>query len=64
MSLIHLGSNLWVWAWNGAYTDIVASVQGAGRKTLSAELDRLQFTMVNGTDAFDAGTIQVSYYYE
>jgi hypothetical protein len=64
MTLIHLGSNLWVWAWNGAYTNILASCQGAGNKTLSAELDRIQFTMVNGTDTFDGGTIQVSYYYE
>jgi len=64
MTLIHLGSNLWIWAWNGAYTNLAASVQGGGSKTLSAELDRIQFTMVNGTDTFDGGTIQVSYYYE
>jgi hypothetical protein len=64
MTLIHLGSNLWTWAWNGAYTDNVVTCQGGGNKALSAELDRIQFTTVNGTDAFDAGTIQVSYYYE
>lgn len=63
MTLIHLGSNLWAWAWNGAYTDIAVTCQGGGNKTLSAELDRLQFTMLNGTDVFDAGTIRVRYYY-
>jgi hypothetical protein len=62
--LIHMGGNSWVEATNLSYEDTIASVQGAGSKTLSGELDRLQFTMANGTDAFDAGTIQVSYYYE
>ena len=33
----------------------------AGRKSLSAELDRVRITMVNGTDTFDAGAINISY---
>lgn len=33
----------------------------AGAKALSAELTQLRITMVNGTDAFDAGEINVSY---
>lgn len=33
----------------------------AGSKSLSAELDRVRITTVNGTDAFDAGEINISY---
>lgn len=34
---------------------------GAGSKALSAELDRVRITTVNGTDAFDAGSINIQY---
>ena len=34
---------------------------GAGSKSLSAELDRVRITMVNGTDAFDAGVVNITY---
>ena len=40
----------------GAY---VAS--SAGSKTLSAKLDRVRITTVNGTDTFDAGSINIMY---
>ena len=33
----------------------------AGEKATSAELDRIRLTTVNGTDAFDAGLINISY---
>jgi len=33
----------------------------AGRKTLSAELDRVRITTIGGTDTFDSGTINISY---
>lgn len=32
-----------------------------GRKALSAVLDRLRLTTVNGTDAFDAGAVNIAY---
>lgn len=34
---------------------------GGGSKTLSATLDRIRITTVNGTDTFDAGTINIIY---
>ena len=55
------GGNTWVF--NGAIassTDARAWV-GAGSKTLSGTLDRLRITTVNGTDQFDAGTINISW---
>jgi hypothetical protein len=33
----------------------------AGGKTLSGTLDRVRFTTANGTDTFDAGTINIMY---
>lgn len=39
-----------------AYATVVS-----GTKSLSATLDRVRITTVNGTDAFDAGTINILY---
>jgi len=36
-------------------------VSGSGSKTLSGTLDRIRITTVNGTDAFDAGSINIIY---
>jgi hypothetical protein len=35
------------------------SVHGGGTKALSATLDRVRITTVNGTDTFDAGTVNI-----
>jgi hypothetical protein len=37
------------------------NTQIAGEKTLSAVLDRVRITTTNGTDTFDAGTINILY---
>ena len=37
------------------------SFMGSGSKTLSATLDSIRITTVNGTDTFDAGSINVLY---
>jgi hypothetical protein len=41
--------------------DYPMTLASAGRKTLSGTLDRLRITTVNGTDTFDAGTINIQY---
>jgi hypothetical protein len=33
----------------------------SGRKSLSAELDRIRLTTVGGSDTFDAGEVNISY---
>jgi len=38
-----------------------AVITGGGDKTLSGTLDRVRVTTVNGTDTFDAGTINILY---
>jgi hypothetical protein len=55
-----LGSNTWT-VTGGYYAGSNQGIYFAGSKTLSATLDRLRITTVNGTDTFDAGTINVSW---
>jgi hypothetical protein len=60
-TLATLGGN--VWAGQGIFgrSDTTNLCQSAGRKTLSDVLDRIRITTVNGTDTFDAGTINILY---
>ena len=56
-----IGSNTWVISgiWSSSSTD--APYFFAGSKTLSDTLTQVRITTVNGTDAFDAGTINILY---
>jgi hypothetical protein len=54
-------SDLWIAAFNGTYIDITGSFSGGGNITLSGVLDRIRITTVDGTDTFDAGTINICY---
>lgn len=57
-----IGSNAWVASGNitreGGSTTVYFT---AGSKTTAATLDRVRITTVNGTDTFDAGTINILY---
>lgn len=50
-------------SWNiiKTFSSGTLSCTGAGTKTLSATLDRVRVTTANGTDAFDAGSINILY---
>lgn len=55
------GSNAWIatgFVGNGAAGTTYTT---SGSKTLSGTLDRVRITTVNGTDAFDAGTVNILY---
>jgi hypothetical protein len=56
-----VGSNAWVAS--GAITSATTNdnVQICGSKTLSDTLTQLRITTVNGTDTFDAGSINILY---
>jgi hypothetical protein len=61
INLVTMGSNVWVSSHNfGAPTGNYNNF-GGGSVTLSGSLDRLRITTVNGTDTFDAGTINIMY---
>ena len=51
-----------VWAGTGLFNNTSTAVASlAGSKTLSDVLTQLRITTVNGTDTFDAGTINIMY---
>mgnify|MGYP006266300009 CR=1 FL=1 len=56
-----LGSNIWVESGVFAHSNEAANFYSAGSVTLSGALDRVAFTTVNGTDTFDAGSINILY---
>lgn len=61
VTIVTLSSNLWI---SSTLTTTDSSVgnytiTGAGRKTLSDTLTTVRITTVNGTDTFDAGTINI-----
>lgn len=60
MVITNLSSNLWISS-NTFKGSTTYCYFGGGSKTLSNTLDRLRITTVNGTDTFDAGTINISY---
>lgn len=60
MTLTYMGSNMWSGA--GTFFDTTQNASlGASAVTLAATLTAVRITTVNGTDTFDAGTINVLY---
>lgn len=60
LTLMNSSTNTWVA--DGTVLNAVPNMASlSGIKALSAELDRVRITTVNGTDAFDAGSINISY---
>lgn len=63
LSILNSSNNTWTYSHNGSlYTGSTNfAVNGAGYKTISDTLDRIRLTTINGTDTFDAGTINIMY---
>ena len=61
ITLMDASTNLWSFSYSGGLSNTAAIKVGGGSKSLSATLDRIRITTVNGTDTFDAGTINISY---
>ena len=55
----NVSGNAWVATVNGGCSGNAVAFMGGGRKTLSGTLDRIRITTVNGTDTFDAGTVNI-----
>ena len=60
MTLTLVSGNSWVAAVTYKQSTVLLGY-GAGDVTLSGTLDRVRITTVNGTDTFDAGTINILY---
>ena len=57
--LTNITGNTWVSTTNGTFEDAASSFCGGGKVALSGTLDRIRITTVNGTDTFDAGSINL-----
>ena len=58
--LVHMGGNLWVFSHVG-HIGISFTANGGGSLQLSGPLDAIRLTTVNGTDVFDAGSMNILY---
>jgi hypothetical protein len=56
-----LGSNIWCFSGAMSKSDASRSMVTSGTKSLSGTLTQVRITTVNGTDTFDAGTINILY---
>lgn len=61
ITILNFGSNVWVASSVVAQTDGTRGTTGGGSVTLGGTLDRVRITTVNGTDTFDAGTVNILY---
>ena len=58
----NISGNIWIASMAGGRTDATASVVIAGgTKTLTDVLDRVRITSTNGSDTFDAGSLNIMY---
>jgi hypothetical protein len=60
MTIVNANGNLWVASHSGSLSTSIG-VMGAGSVTLGGTLDRIRITTTNGTDTFDAGSINILY---
>lgn len=61
MTFVNVSGNIWVGAYAAASNNAAGAYSGGGTKTLAGTLDRIRFTTANGTDAFDAGSVNILY---
>lgn len=63
MTITNVSGNIWVatWTMGSTSTVVVANAWGGGVKTLSDVLTQVRITTTNGTDTFDAGSINILY---
>lgn len=63
LTLCLLNSATGLWTFNSVLSGSTSGINsiGGGSKTLSGTLDRIRITTVNGTDTFDAGSINILY---
>jgi hypothetical protein len=59
--LLNSATGLWVASIVSSQSNSATGIVGSGAKTLSGTLDRVRITTANGTDTFDAGSINILY---
>jgi len=61
LTLTYLGSNIWIASGIYGTSDSARTITTGGNISLGGTLDRVRITTVNGTDTFDAGTVNIMY---
>jgi hypothetical protein len=61
MTITNISGNIWISTATSVLTNAAVSNVSAGNITLSGTLDRIRITTVNGTDTFDAGSVNILY---
>lgn len=59
LSLLNSSTGIWTFSSLLGWSSRAYQLLSAGSKTLSGTLDRVRITTVNGTDTFDAGSINI-----
>ena len=59
--ICNVSGNVWVMNTATGYSNGAGTMVGASNISLGGTLDRVRITTVNGTDTFDAGTINIIY---
>jgi hypothetical protein len=59
--ITNVSGNLWLASGISTFSNYPSATATGGSKSLSATLDRIRITTVNGTDTFDAGSINILY---
>ena len=62
LTLADSATNTWVCTFTVGFSNIAGGRTGGGSKALSGTLDRVRLTASNGTDAFDAGAVNIVYW--
>ena len=61
LTLLNASTNTWAVSSQMARTDVLAILTVSGSKSTSAVLDRVRIKTGNGTDTFDAGSVNILY---
>jgi hypothetical protein len=61
LTLLDSTNNTWIASGTSGYSSSTFTSATGGSKSLSATLDRIRLTTVNGTDTFDAGSFNIIY---
>jgi hypothetical protein len=61
MTIVNVTGNTWLASHVGGRSDAASVTFGGGNVTLGGTLDRVRITTVNGTDTFDAGSVNILY---
>jgi hypothetical protein len=59
--ITNVTSNTWVSSHSIGFNGLASAVGGGNSPNLSGSIDRVRITTVNGTDTFDAGSINILY---